>query len=130
MSSLATVLLLLLGAGLIGSGVVAIARRQTSASTEGADLRSFVGTSAVLLGGLWIVLGPLSSTSKTAVANVDDARLGNKAPRLPTESARWLAGGSPGRPVRLFRPVGRSPEIRWLRDAAQDLQGIDRSAAL
>jgi hypothetical protein len=57
MSALATFLLLLLGAGLICSGVVAIARRQTSASTEGADERSFEGKSAVLLGGVWIVLG-------------------------------------------------------------------------
>jgi hypothetical protein len=59
MSALATFFLVLLGVGLIGSGAVAIARRQASASTEGADERSFEGRSAVLLGGVWIVLGLL-----------------------------------------------------------------------
>ena len=59
MRALATVFLLLLGAGLIGSGVVAIARRQASASGEFEDLRSFEGKSAVLLGGVRIVFGLL-----------------------------------------------------------------------
>lgn len=52
MSALATFFLVLLGVGLIGSGAVAIARRQAPASTEGADERSFEGKSAVLLGGV------------------------------------------------------------------------------
>lgn len=51
MSALASFFLLVLGVGLIGSGAVAIARRQASATSEAADERGFEGKSAVLT--LW-----------------------------------------------------------------------------
>ena len=55
--TVATVIGVMLGVGLIVSGAAAIIRRETMASPDGEVERPYEGVSAMMLGVVWIVLG-------------------------------------------------------------------------